>query len=82
MTQLQRMDARLDTLSTGLYQVNIHVDHIAQRQAVMGGFTPEGFPPPPPAVIEDEDDDNDATTSEDDDDDGDASSSSTDEMFT
>ena len=31
MTQLQRMDARLDTLSTGLYQVNIHVDHIAQR---------------------------------------------------
>ena len=81
MTQLQRMDARLDTLPTELYQVNIHVDRIAQRQAVMGGFTPEGFPPPPPAVIEDEDDDNDATTSEDDDD-GDASSSSTDEMFT
>ena len=31
MTQLQRMDARLDTLSTGLYQVNIYVDRIAQR---------------------------------------------------
>ena len=29
MAQLQRMDARLDTLSTELYQVNVHVDHIA-----------------------------------------------------
>ena len=75
------MDARLDTLSTELYQVNICVGHIARRQAVMGGFTPEGFPPPPPAVIEDEDDDDDATTSEDDDD-GDASSSGTDAMST
>ena len=31
MTQLQRMDARLDTLSTELYQVNICVGYIAQR---------------------------------------------------
>ena len=31
MAQLQRMDARLDTLSTELYQVNIHVGHIARR---------------------------------------------------
>ena len=31
MTQLQRMDARLDTLSTKLYQVNICVGYIAQR---------------------------------------------------
>ena len=31
MAQLQRMDARLDTLSTELYQVNVHVDHIARR---------------------------------------------------
>ena len=83
MTQLQRMDARLDTLSTELYQVNIHVDRIAQQQAIMGGFTPEAFPPPPPAAFEDEDEDedDDATTSEDDDD-GDASSSSIDEMST
>ena len=31
MAQLQRMDARLDTLSTELYQVNIHVSRIARR---------------------------------------------------
>ena len=29
MAQLQRMDARLDTLSTELYQVNVHVGRIA-----------------------------------------------------
>ena len=29
MVQLQRMDARLDTLSTELYQVNVRVGHIA-----------------------------------------------------
>ena len=29
MAQLQHMDARLDTLSTELYQVNIHVGRIA-----------------------------------------------------
>ena len=31
MVQLQRMDARLDTLSTELYQVNVHVGCIARR---------------------------------------------------
>ena len=31
MAQLQRMDARLDTLSTELYQVNIHVGRIARQ---------------------------------------------------
>ena len=83
MTQLQRMDARLDTLSTELYQVNICVGRIARRQAVMGGFAPETSLPPPPATSEDkdEDDDDDATASKDDDD-GDASSSDTDEMST
>ena len=30
MAQLQRMDARLDTLTTELYQVNTRVDRIAQ----------------------------------------------------
>ena len=34
MAQLQRMDARLDTLSTELYQVNVRVGRIAQQQAV------------------------------------------------
>ena len=31
MAQLQRIDARLDTLSTELYQVNIHVGRIARQ---------------------------------------------------
>ena len=30
MAQLQRMDARLDTLSTELYQVNVRVSRIAR----------------------------------------------------
>ena len=39
MVQLQGMDARLDTLSDELCQVNTCVSCIARRQAVMGGFT-------------------------------------------
>ena len=41
MAQLQHMDARLDTLSTELYQVNIRVGRIAWPQASMGGFAPK-----------------------------------------
>ena len=52
MAQLQCMDARLDTLSTELYQVNIHVGRIAWRQVVMGGFAPEASSPPPPTASE------------------------------
>ena len=78
------MDARLDTLSTELYQVNVRVGRIAQRQATMGGYAPEASPPPPPPVafeFEDEDDDDDGNDDDaSDDDDGDASS--TDEMST
>ena len=60
MAQLQCMDVRLDTLSTELYQVNIRVDHIARRQASMGGFAPEATPSPPsPVASEFEDDDDD-----------------------
>ena len=81
MVQLQRMDARLDTLSIELYQVNIYVGRIAWRQAVMGGFVSETSPPPTPEASEDDDDDDAATASKDDDD-GDASSSSADEMST
>ena len=78
------MDARLDTLSTELYQVNVRVDRIARRQAAMGGFALEPTPSPPHLVafdsnVEDADDgdgdDDDAS-----DDDGDTSS--TDEMST
>ena len=84
MAQLQRMDARLDTLSTELYQVNIHVGRIARRQATMGVFTLEPTPSPPHPMASDSDaeDDDDGDGDDDDasDDDGDASS--TDEMST
>ena len=53
MAQLQRMDAHLDTLSTELYQVNVHVGCIARRQAAMGGFAPEPTPSPPHPVASD-----------------------------
>ena len=58
MVQLQRMDARLDTLSIKLYQVNIRVGRIARLQATMGGFAPKATPSPPPSMafdFEDED---------------------------
>ena len=77
------MDARLDTLSTELYQVNVCVGHIARRQETMGSFAPEATPSPPSPVAsdsEDKDDDDGDDDDTSDDDDGDASS--TDEMFT
>ena len=64
------MDARLDTLTTELYQVNTRVSRIARRQAHLGGFVES--PSPPPKASKDDDDDED----------GDTSSSSTDEMST
>ena len=60
------MNARLDTLSIDLYQVNIRVGRITRWQATMGGFAPEATPSPPPPVASDSEDE--------DDDDGDASS--------
>ena len=81
MAQLQRMDTRLDTLSTELYQVNVRVGRIAWRQATMGNFAPEPTPSLPHLVASDfdaEDDDGDDDDASDDD--GDASS--TNEMFT
>ena len=85
MVQQQRMDARLDTLSTELYQVNVRVGRIVRWQATMGGFTPEPTPSPPHPVASNfnADDDND----DDDGDDDDASydnrdASSTDKMST
>ena len=82
MAQLQRMDARLDTFSTELYQVNVCVGRIARRQAAMGGFAPEPTPSPPHLVASDSDaeDDDDGDDNDTSDDDGDASS--TDEMST
>ena len=68
MAQLQCMDARLDTLSTELYQVNVRVGHIARRQADMGDFAPEPIPSPPHLVAFDSDaeDDNDDDGDDDD----------------
>ena len=66
------MDARLDTVSTELYQVNVCVGRIARRQANMDGFALEAtLSPPSPMASDSEDEDAD---------DGDASS--TDEMST
>ena len=72
------MDARLDTLSTELYQVNVCVSHIARWQVAMGGFAPEPTPSPPHPVASDsdaeDDDDNNGDDEDASDDDGDASS--------
>ena len=83
MAQLQRMDARLDTLSTKLYQVNVRVGRIARRQASMGGFAPKATPSPPSPVASDsEDEDDDDGDDDDTSDDVDEDTSSTDEMST
>ena len=68
------MDARLDTLTTELYQVNTRVSRIARRQARLGGFVESPSPPPEAS----EDDDN--SDYDDDDEDGNASSSSANKM--
>ena len=80
MLQFQCMDARLDTLFTKLYQVNVRVGRIARRQATTGGFAPEATPSPPSVDSDSDDDDGDDDDASEDDDDGDASS--TDEMYT
>ena len=69
------MDARLDTLSDELCQVNTRVSHIARQQARLGGFV--ASPSPSPEASEDDDGDSDY-----DDKDEDASSSGDDEMTT
>ena len=86
MAQLQCMDARLDPLSTELYQVNVHVGHIARWQATMGSFAAKPTPSPPHPVASDsdaEDDDDDDDDGDDDDaSDDDRDASSIDEMST
>ena len=85
MAQLQRMDAHLDTLSTKLYKVNVHVGRIAQRQATMDGFALEPIPSPPHPIASDsdaEDDDDDDDGDDDDASDDDEDASSIDEMST
>ena len=82
--QLQRMDARFDTLSTELHPMNVHFGRIAWRQVIMGGFAPEASHPPPPldSDFKDEDEDDDDGDDDDTSDDDDGDASSTDEMST
>ena len=75
MAQLVRMDARLDTLSNELCQVNTRVDHIAQRQVVMDGYTVASF-------LEASEDQSDGSNSVDDTEDDDDGSLNDDEMST
>ena len=82
MVQLQRMDARLDALSTELYQVNVRVGRIARRQATMGGFAPEPTPSPPHPVASNSDAENDDDGDDNDASNDDGNASSTDEMST
>ena len=72
------MDARLDTLSDELCQVNTHGGHITWRQATMGGFT--AYTSPSPLASEDESDD--GFGNDDVDEDDGASSPSDDEIST
>ena len=72
------MNARLDTLSDELCQVNTHVGRIPLRQAHLSGFVES--PSPSPEAFEDEDSDGDSDNDDDDDEDEDASSSGDDTM--
>ena len=78
MAQLVRMDARLDTLSDELCQVNTHVGRIARQQFVMGGFTASPYPSPQASKDEGDDD----GSSDDDADEDDSASSSSDKEMT
>ena len=80
--QLQRMDARLDTLSTELHPMNVHFGRIAWRQVIMGGFAPEASPSPPPVASDYEDEDDDDGDDDDASDDDGGNVSFTDEMST
>ena len=56
MTQLQSMDALLDTPNDELCQVNTHVSRIAQQQACLSGFAASPSPSPKASADEDGDD--------------------------
>ena len=83
MAQLQRMDARLDTFSTELYQVNVCVGRIARWQATVGSYAHEATPsPPPPMAYDSKDEDADDGDDDDASDDNDGDAISTDKMST
>ena len=72
------MDARLDTLSDELCQVNTRVGRIAQRQVVMGSFIVASSP----SLLASEDESDDGSSSDEADEDNGAISPNDDEMFT
>ena len=76
------MDARLDTFSTELYQVNVRVGRIARQQASMGGFAPEATPSTLSLVASKSKDDDDDDDDDNDSDDANGDDSSTNEMST
>ena len=80
IAQLQHMDARLDTLSDELCQVNTRIGRIARQQACFSGFMES--PSPSPEASEDEDNDGDTDGDDDDDDEDKDTSSSKDEEMT
>ena len=82
IAQLHHIDARLDTLSIELYQVNVHVGCIAWRHAIIGGFALEASPPPPLVASDYEDKDDDDHNDNDASDGDDGNASSTDERST
>ena len=74
LAQLQCMDARLDSFTDEMCQMNTLVSRIARQQARLGGFAPSPSPSPKASANEDDD--------AGDDENDDASSSSDDEMTT
>ena len=70
MAQLLCMDARLDTLTDELCQVNTCVGRIARRQAMMGSFTMASSPSPKASKDESDNGSGDADDADEDDDDG------------
>ena len=58
------MNARLNTLSTKMYQVNVRVGRIARRQVTIGGFAPEATPSPSSVDFDSDDDDGDASSTD------------------
>ena len=80
MAQLQRMDARLNTFSDELCQVNTRVGRIARRQTRLGGFVASPSPSPDASKDEDDDGDSDGDDDKDEDEDENASSSSDEKM--
>ena len=80
MTQLQRMDAHLNTLSDELCQVNTRVSRIAWWQARRCGFLES--PSPSPEASEEEDDDGDSDDDDDDEDENEYASFSGDDEMT